>query len=128
MDRDGKNLEIAASIFFVPFIQIDDFKGSDFSLNNDWYKEKFCHQDKDYYRELINYETPHHILEKKEFFNSLSKEAKAVISLILDSPSEIINNVGKITKHLIVAKLKKDGWRHSTVDKTFKELKAKFSH
>lgn len=67
-------------------------------------------------------------IEKREFFEILSEEAKYVISIVLNSPEEMLNTVWgdtkkKITKYTITKFLRFKGWKFRDIYKVFNEIK-----
>jgi hypothetical protein len=67
-------------------------------------------------------------LFKKEAFENLSFEAKEVISIILNSPDEILQLIctskfGMYSKRLLIKYLHKNkGWENKKIEKTFREI------
>ena len=65
---------------------------------------------------------------KQDLFDKISKEAKEVIALILNSPTEIIETFitekyKKISREKIKNRLIINGWKQQKVEKVFSELK-----
>lgn len=64
---------------------------------------------------------------RKEAYDSLTKEAKEVITLVLNTPKEVLSEIvspkfGLLTKRTLKKYLMKHGWRERKVDKVFSEL------
>jgi hypothetical protein len=62
--------------------------------------------------------------------NKLSKEAKEVVKIVFNTPSELVefvryHNKGeyKITMDILRDYLRHYGWKHHIIEKTFKEIK-----
>lgn len=73
--------------------------------------------------------TPEHLLAKKQIFNCLSNEAKEVVQLILNCPSEILELIttpqqNRITKTRIKRYFSQHWHSQFIVDETIKEIEA----
>ena len=72
----------------------------------------------------INTDNPLDQLIFKEGIESLSKEAKEVVSLALHCPREIVEMSGeRVGKHKIRLYLQKRGWSYYLISECFKEIK-----
>jgi len=71
--------------------------------------------------------SPEEILLKKEKFSIISEEAKFVMKIIMNTPSELTSilktSTGKITERTIKNTLRRLKWHRAKIEKTIKELK-----
>lgn len=75
--------------------------------------------------ELVSSATPLDLLLQKERLeDSLSKEAKSVVQLVLSSPRKVSSPItGNVTKGSLTTYLRSDGWAHKVIAATFQELR-----
>ena len=65
------------------------------------------------------------LLAKREQMSLLSREAREVISLVVNVPVETLEAVfgGEQNQHNLRRELKKNGWKYPTISRTFNEIK-----
>ena len=79
-------------------------------------------------------ETPETITSFKERIDSLSKEAREVVEIILNTPQELLdalfmiknNKKGRLSKNQLTQYLRYYGWKLIVIDNVFGELEKKF--
>ncbi len=78
--------------------------------------------------EILCYNNPEMIYEKKDSFNHLSAEAKEVIKIVLNAPTELSElfstNGERVSKDNLKQYLRRTKrWKHRVIDEVFKEIK-----
>lgn len=73
--------------------------------------------------ELIDYRDPEKMYLFKEALNNMSNEAKSICSMVLDSPTDFIDNRPKLARGKVYRKLREVGWSWPKIWKGFKEIK-----
>lgn len=77
--------------------------------------------------EKINNNTPEEYLFFKEILKELSTDAKEVVKIVFDTPTDLINMLPKkqprgVNKHQIQKHLRQRGWKFLRIWKTFREI------
>jgi len=72
--------------------------------------------------EVPYYDSPERAMLKREAFQSLSEEAKELIDIVLNAPSEIMFNCGKPSKMLVYDILRSRKWTWSKINKARSEV------